>query len=188
MRHRTAMCVLLSVAGPGGLHAQRAGSGTYVTVSGGVAVERATFAVRSDLGFALAAAAGRQLSAHVAVETRVSAARFSAPAQFISPGGCLGAQPCVPPVPSVVTAITIGESVVYRASWLLNPSVNAGAGIRRLSQSADGAEVRPYSELGAGLGTGVGTTVVSLEARMQMAPTSRDFARWVVPISVGVRF
>jgi hypothetical protein len=95
----------------------------------------------------------------------------------------------VPPVPSVVSAITVGESVVYKATgWLLNPCVNAGAGIRRLSQSADGAEVRPYSELGAGLGTGVGSAVVSLEARMQMAPTSRDFARWVVPISVGVRF
>ncbi len=180
---------LLFVVAPLPAHAQ-AERTTYGSLSGGAAIERAKYNVRSDVGFSSTAAAGRQVSDAISLEARASMARFAAPTQIISPGGCLGASPCVVPTPSSVTSLTVGGATLYDPFHSpLSPFLVAGAGVRRISQGADGSEVRPYGELGVGVRSQVsGGLALILEARAQAAPTSRDFAGWILPIGLGVRF
>jgi hypothetical protein len=163
---------------------------SFVLIEAGMATEEGQLGVRSDIGVALAAAVGRQLTRRLAVEARLGGAVFGAPEQFVSPAGCFGVVPCIPPSPSSVHMVTFGgNAILSSASPRVAPLLLAGIGIRYITEApTHGGESRPYAELGAGLATPIGAVSWRVNARIQVAPASGDLPRWTIPITTGVRF
>jgi len=174
----------------GRAHAQAAQHSMYASVSAGAAVEPDLFSVRSAWGGSAAVAFGRILSSHTAIQGRAGAEYFAAPPQFISPGGCLGQQPCNPPQASAVKIATLAaDGVISPVPAISGPLLIIGVGLRNVSASPEQAsEIRPFVDLGAGLALAIGSGSLGLEARYQLAAASGGLPRWTLPIQVTARF
>jgi hypothetical protein len=181
-----ALVVLWS--GRGG--AQTVETTTYYAVAAGLAGEPPQLGVRSNLGLALAAGIGKDLSAHSALEMRLGGEFFGAPAQYISPGGCFGFDPCDLPRSSSVRVFTLsGDAVFSRGFRATGPELLIGAGLRDFTETSGApSELRPYVEAGVGIVRAFGRASVGLDARYQLAASSSALPRWTTPIEMSVRF
>jgi hypothetical protein len=182
----------IAIAGARG-RAQTVQPTTHFSVEAGLAAEPPQFSVRSEIGIALAASVGRDLSAHSAVELRLGGELFGAPAQVISPGGCPGQSPslpCLPPQPSSVHVITLaGNLVLSGGRRATGPLLFVGTGLRYITEVPEHpTDVRPFVEMGGGVAHSFGTASVGLEARYQLVASNPDLPRWMMPIGINVRF
>jgi len=185
---RAAVAVLgLAFAIPS--HAQSGSSGSYVGLDAGLTLDASEFSVRSGLGASIGGLVGRQLGRGAAAELRFGFERFGAPTRIINPGGCLGAVPCVFPTPERVHIATLGLDALARGS-LENaiPFLLVGVGGRYVDAHPGRSEVRPYLELGTGIGIPVGGASMSVEVRYQLAFANSEFPAWTLPLALAVRF
>jgi hypothetical protein len=68
------------------------------------------------------------------------------------------------------------------------PFLLVGVGGRYVDAHPGGSEVRPYLELGTGIGISVGGTSMSVEARYQLAFAHSEFPAWTLPLALAVRY
>ena len=175
--------VLLAV--PHTAHAQQQ-SRWFGQLSGGVITQESQFNVRSGVGATTAFAGGRALSEQLTLEGRLSASAFAAPREFINPGGCLGASPCIFPSASSVRVVTLGASGEYHStSAPIMPLVLFGLGTRHVSEAPErGSDTRPYAEFGVGLMS----QQWGLRARYQATTAGSELPKWMIPVTLDYRF
>lgn len=162
---------------------------TYdIQLHAGIAAQAPLLGVRSSVGATVAIEAMRRLPHRFSAGPSLSLAGFPAPERFISPGGCLGAYPCIPPSPSVVRIATLGVVAEYAppSSDDVAPLFLAGVGMRHLTESPERHnDARPYAE--AGVGASVFRRVV-VRVRYQATRPGSKLPKWAVPITLGVAF
>jgi hypothetical protein len=162
---------------------------TYdVRLHAGVAAQPGLLGVRSQVGATLAAEVMRRLPHHFSVGPSLSVAGFPKPEQFISPAGCFGAYPCIPPSPSVVRIATFGVVGDYTppSPDVVAPFFLVGLGMRHLTESPERPDDnRPYAEVG------LGATVVRrfvVRARYQATRPGSQLPKWALPVTFGLAF
>ena len=187
--HRPVLIAALVVGTiPGIAAAQRANGDTYTSIAAGIAFQDQELGVRTHRGGGAVLAFGRQFGL-ISMESRMGAAVFGAPEQYVSPGGCLGASSCTLPVPRDVRSISLGLGARAEATHgVLLPSALLGLGMRRVSGSASGAESRPYVEAGAGIGARIRSMVLSVDGSLQVASTARDVPGRFALVTARARF
>jgi len=185
MLRNLACACALAIALPTSSHAQHVGQ-TFGELSAGIATEEEQFSVRSGHGLSGGLGIGRQLSDLFSLEARLGYSSFGAPAEIITPGGCLGRSPCVLPRASDVRITTAGLATeLSSAGSGPRPVLLLGVGGRYLTESPErGADLRPYVEAGAGVTVGHCMVRVSYQAT---AP-GRELPKWLMPLTVGYRF
>jgi hypothetical protein len=180
------ICVCsLTLAVPLAAHAQQQ-SRWFGQLSGGVITQESQFDVRSGVGATAAFAVGRALSELLTLEGRLSASAFAAPEEFINPGGCLGASPCIFPSASSVRVVTIGGSGEFHSvPTPIMPLVLFGLGGRYVSEAPErGSDTRPYAEVGVGLML----HQWGIRARYQATTAGSELPKWMIPVTLDYRF
>jgi hypothetical protein len=183
------MCACSLLLGvPSAIQAQQR-SRTFAEVSAGVITQESQYNVRSGgPGGTAAFAVGRELSEWLTLGGRLSASRFNAPPQIISPGGCFPiGTPCVFPTASNVNVATLGVTGEYHPPVTeLVPLVLFGAGARFVSESPfrSSNDARPYVEVGLG---GM-LAKWGLRARYQATTPGSDLPKWMIPLTLDYRF
>lgn len=160
-----------------------------VQVHAGAVAQDGQFSVRTSFGATASIEVLRRLPHDFSAGPSLSVAGFSAPEQFISPGGCLRASPCNLPSPSAVRIATLGAVGVYTppsGDDDVAPFLLAGVGMRYLTESPErDSDTRPYAEVG--LGTTIFRRFV-VRVRYQATQSGSELPSWAMPMTVGIAF
>jgi len=159
-------------------------------VNAGMIGQEGQLGVRGSVGATASAQVTKRLPYHFSVGPSLSLAAFPAPERFLSPGGCLGAQPCILPSPSVVRIATLGIIGAYTVPspdyYDAVPFLLAGAGVRHLTESPErDSDDRPYGEVGLGM-TMANRFVLRVE--YLATPPGSELPKWAVPVTLGIAF
>jgi len=169
--------------------AQQVRSAHYFAIGGGLAAQPTLLGVRSNFGTSIDLGLGWSVAAHSAFEARMGGQFFPAGDLRINPGSCLADSPCRVPHPSAVRVLTLAGDYVFGGDNNSGPRLIAGLGYRYIDESPETrSELRPFIEVGAGIGHSFGSNAIGLEGRIQFANASTYLPRWTLPFGINVRF